>query len=216
MVQTAADAGLSRADRWEDEEDLDVPLWHRRTAFMIRLLKEVLGRRGELRRPIRMLELGCGAMAAEQILASHGLEQIEYIPSDVVPRDHRTLVIDLEHPRFAERVPSVDVCFLGGVLEHLSDPEAVLRGLAGRCRWLLFSYCPRTPGQEGSARRGWKNHLTAAEMKALASSLGGCLIVDDGFDRGVPDPVRTYFVELPVGVDGAPSGGPERALHRGR
>ena len=147
MVQIEADERLFRVDRWREEEDLDVPLWHKRTAHMIRVLREKLSQRGELDRRIRLLELGCGAMAAEQILASHGLDQIEYLPSDVYPRDHRTLVIDLEQPGFVERVPHVDVIMLGGVLEHLVDPRACCAG------WPRAAACcssATAPGPTGS------------------------------------------------------------------
>lgn len=215
MVQTEVDARLQRVERWRDEEDLDVPLWHKRTAFMIRLLKRYLGERGGLERPIRMLDLGCGAMAAEQILATHGLDQIDYIPSDVFPRDHRTLVIDLEQPGFAERLPRVDVCFLGGVLEHVSDPAAVLRGLAAHCRWLFFSYCSRVRREDAPARRSWKSHLTESQMEALASGLGRSVIVDRGFDGPATEPVVTYFVEVRSSPRAGPARAEQGALHAG-
>jgi len=203
MAQTEIDARLQRVERWRDEEDLDVPLWHKRTAFMVRLLKRYLAERAGPERAVRMLDLGCGAMAAEQILATHGLDRVEYIPSDVFPRDHRTLVIDLEQPGFSERLPRVDLCFLGGVLEHLADPTAVLRGLAGHCRWLFFSYCPRVRKQDMAVRRGWKNHLTESQLEELAATLGPRVIVDRGFDGPPTQPVVTYFVEVGAAPEAA-------------
>lgn len=193
MKHDEADARLYRVDRWR-EEDLDIPLWHERTTFMIRLLRDYLSARGELGNRLRLLELGCGAMAAERVLASEGLEQIEYIPSDVFPRDPRTLVIDLEDPGFVDLIPRVDVILVAGVLEYLSDPRGVLDKLAGQCRYLFYCYCPRADGQDDSERRGWKNHLTEGEMEAIARSIGVEIEVDAGFDCRAPKPVRTYFV----------------------
>ena len=198
--ERTGDPRLYEGVRWQ-KEDLDVPLWHRRTAHMIDLLKQYLSEHGEGEEPQRFLELGCGAMAAERILSVSGMAYFEYIPSDCFPRDHRTLVVDLDDPAFIGRIPQVDVIFIGGVLEYLDDPERVLRVLTGRTRYLFFSYCPRMPDQDVRSRSGWKNHLTEDEIRALAASLGSDLRVDDTFDWEVPKPVRTYFVRVPRPAD---------------
>jgi 2-polyprenyl-3-methyl-5-hydroxy-6-metoxy-1,4-benzoquinol methylase len=197
------DAQLYSIERWRDEP-LDVPLWHARTEHMIALLARQLEARGERGAPLRLLELGCGAMAAERALLRQGLSAIEYLPADCFARDARTLVIDLEDLAAVRRLPRVDIVLLGGVLEYLSDPESVLRALAGRARYLFFSYCPRTPGQSAAARKGWKSHLGEGELERLARSLGEATI-EAGFDARAPKPVRTYFVVTPTARRPAPA-----------
>ncbi|MBW2282531.1 MAG: hypothetical protein JRG82_17475 [Deltaproteobacteria bacterium] len=204
--ERTGDPRLYEVARWREEE-LDMPLWHRRTAHMISLLERYLSAHGEANaeadEPQRLLELGCGAMAAERMLSAGGLAHLEYLPSDCFARDHRTLVLDLNDPDFVAHVPEVTVVLIGGVLEYLDEPERVLRALAGRTRTLFFSYCPRMPDQDERSRRGWKNHLTEDEMRALAHSLGSDLCVDDTFDREAKKPVRTYFVRVPDTTDPA-------------
>ncbi len=193
MTHSAADARLYRVERWQTE-NLDIPLWHERTDHMVALLARYLGARGESTRPLRILELGCGAMAAERALARHGLGHCSYLPADCFARDARTLVIDLDDLAAVRALPAVDVLFVGGVLEYLSDPVAVLRALARRARYLFFSYCPLTPEQTPAARKGWKNHLTAAEVARLCAELGREHEHDAGFSPRAPKPVETWFV----------------------
>ncbi len=202
-----SDSRLYRVERWKDE-NLDVPLWHARSDHMVALLKRYLAERGEDRRPLRLLELGCGAMAAERSLARHGLDRVEYVPADCFPRDPRTVVIDLDRCEDLEQLPRADVGLLGGVLEYLADPIGVLRALAARCRYLFFSYCPRTSDQSPAARKGWKNHFTGEEMERIAESLGERAIVDASFEPRAPKPVRTYFVA--AGDPAARARGPAR------
>ncbi len=190
---TRKDAQLESVERWRDEA-LDVPLWHERTDHMIALLARHLRESGEARSPLSLLDLGCGAMAAERSLARHGLTHVTYVPADCFARDARTRVIDLDDLAAVRLLPRADVLFLGGVLEYLREPAAVLQELARRARILCFSYCPRVPGQAAAARRGWKNHFTETEMERLARSLGSRVEVDSSFDARAPKPVRCYLV----------------------
>jgi 2-polyprenyl-3-methyl-5-hydroxy-6-metoxy-1,4-benzoquinol methylase len=193
MSHSAADARLYQVERWRTE-NLDIPLWHERTEHMVALLARYLHERGEGERALSILELGCGAMAAERALARHGLGHCRYLPADCFARDARTLVIDLEERVAVRALPAVDVLFVGGVLEYLSDPVGVLRELARHARYLFFSYCPRTAAQTPAERKGWKNHLTPAEVHALARELGSEHEHDASFSPRAPKPVETWFV----------------------
>ena len=188
-----ADAHLYRVERWRTE-NLDVALWHERTEHMVALLARYLAERGESARALRILELGCGAMVAERALARHGLGHCQYIPADCFPRDARTLVIDLENRSAVRALPAVDVVFVGGVIEYLADPVAVLRELARRCRYFFFSYCPRSAEQTPAQRKGWKNHFTLAEVERLCAELGREREHEQGFSPRAPKPVATWFV----------------------
>ncbi len=193
MTQSAADARLYQVERWRTE-NLDIPLWHERSDHMVALLARYLGERGERERPLGILELGCGAMAVERALARHGLGHCRYQPADCFARDARTLVIDLDDLAAVRALPAMDVIFVGGVLEYLVDPVAVLRELARRCRYLYFSYCPRSAAQTPADRKGWKNHFTSAEVARLCRELGRESEHDASFSPRAPKPVETWFV----------------------
>ncbi len=195
-------ARLSSIERWQDTQALHVPLWQARTAYMVRLLKRELGARRETSRSLTLVEFGCATMETERALRAEGLGHFEYLPSDCFRRDERTLVGNLEDAAFRRTLPCVDVFFLAGVLEYLEDPVPVLRALAGRSRYLFFSYCPRMPHHDERVRLGWKNHYTEVEMRILARSLGAELCAEGGFDPGAEKPVFTYFVASAASAPG--------------
>ncbi len=94
-----------------------------------------------------------------------------YIPLDVVRRDERTLVVDLNK----QRLPKIDADFVAGlgVLEYLIDLPAVLRQLSRQIPRGLFSYYPleQRPAFDRLAV-GWYNALNTPELLAIMRHSG--------------------------------------------
>lgn len=110
-----------------------------------------------------VLDLGCFRMSLERYLA----DTIAYMPSDIVRRDHRTLICDLN----AEPPPAVeaDVVSALGVLEHLKAPDEVMRRLAEHYPLAVVSYNPLDLVPIGKARRHFLNDLSRDEAARLFS-----------------------------------------------
>lgn len=111
-----------------------------------------------------VLDLGCFRMSLERHLAA----AIAYIPSDLVRRDDRTIVCDLN----AEAPPSVEADLVSalGVLEHLKSPETVMRRLAGTYPVAVVSYNPLDTVPIGKARRHFLNDMSRDQMADLLSA----------------------------------------------
>lgn len=111
-----------------------------------------------------VLDLGCFRMSLEHHLAA----TIAYIPSDLVRRDARTIVCDLN----AEPPPSVDADLVSalGVLEHLKAPADVMRRLAGSYPLAVVSYNPLDLVPIGKARRHFLNDMSRDEATSLFSA----------------------------------------------
>ena len=118
----------------------------------------------------RVLDIGCGCMEMEKALP----EGAVYLPADLLPRDRRTVVCDLNRLDF----PNVDanVGVMLGVLEYLHDPARVLAELAVRLPRLILSYHPADldHGRDRLAH-GWVNRLSSADLVKLASEAGYAL-----------------------------------------
>ncbi|QBR02186.1 hypothetical protein [Paraburkholderia pallida] len=113
-------------------------------------------------------DVGCGMMTLEKYLP----RDVRYVPVDVVRRDVRTIVIDLNK----EALPDLGTdCIVGlGLLEYLFDVPAVLRRIASVYRMALLSYNPVDRISNMSERTGhaWVNHYTEADLEALFSLSG--------------------------------------------
>ncbi|WP_052409799.1 class I SAM-dependent methyltransferase [Paraburkholderia oxyphila] len=108
-------------------------------------------------------DVGCGMMTLENYLP----RDVRYVPVDVVRRDVRTIVIDLNK----EELPDLGTdCIVGlGLLEYLFDVPALLRRIASVYRMALLSYNPLDRISDMSERTGhaWVNHYTEADLEAL-------------------------------------------------
>ncbi|TDW25976.1 hypothetical protein EV128_116149 [Rhizobium azibense] len=121
--------------------------------------------------PNTVLDLGCGNMDLERHLAAGVL----YQPSDIVSRDSRTIVCDLnkgELPDFGASVVS-----MLGVMEYIFEPKALLSELAAKWPRLLMSYCPADldAGRDRAAH-GWFSSLTSAALVSTAREVGYDLV----------------------------------------
>lgn len=147
-------AGETDLARWS-REDCSAPTWRAR----LRRAADYIPAGA------RVLDLGCGDMALESLLPPG----CEYIPSDVMARDARTRVCDVNRGELPDTADA-DVIVALGVLEYVFDLPAFLARLAAARRPVVTSYCPRewTPGVDRRAL-GWANDYGLDELAALAA-----------------------------------------------
>jgi hypothetical protein len=116
--------------------------------------------------PATVIDLGCGAMALERALP----EGITYLPADLVSRDERTILFDMNNGLFPDA--DADIAVALGLLEYAHDPAACMKAFA---RWprLIMSYNP-TDIEDGRDRlkHGWFSNLAVASLINLANEAG--------------------------------------------
>ncbi len=111
-----------------------------------------------------VLDVGCGTMGLERYLDAH------YIPSDVVRRDDRTIVMDYNQE--GPPLIAVDAVAVLGVLEYLHDPGSFLAGL--RARKAVISYCVTDAKAPLTPRRAhaWVNDLSTLDVVNMLQASG--------------------------------------------
>lgn len=111
-----------------------------------------------------VLDVGCGTMGLERYLDTC------YIPSDVVRRDDRTIVMDYNQ----EGPPAIEVDAVAvlGVLEYLHDPGSFLAGLRA-CK-AVISYCVTDAKAPLQPRRAhaWVNDLSTLDVADMLQASG--------------------------------------------
>lgn len=115
-----------------------------------------------------VLDLGCGTMALERMLTPG----VKYVPCDVVARDGRTILCDLNREP-PPRVPVQAVACLG-LVSYLFNPAAVLAQLAWSYRVALVSYATAdlTPDAQERRSNGWFNDYTKADLESCFTENG--------------------------------------------
>jgi hypothetical protein len=122
-------------DRWSNRESFP-PQW----AYRASLAAQMIAAHS------RVLDIGAGAMDLEKVLP----EGCEYQPSDLVSRDERTIVCDLNKGEFPQGA-AADVVTVLGVLEYITEPLELLRKVRALNRPLVCSYSITDGGaQEGA------------------------------------------------------------------
>lgn len=141
-------------ERWVALAAPEGELWSARAA----LAAEILGKQRAV------VDLGCGTMTLERYLAKSTL----YRPVDVVSRDARTVICDLN----AELPPKLDasavVCL--GLLEYLVDPARLMQELLKQYGTCVISYCisdSSKPMPEPRRSHAWFNEFSRAETEKL-------------------------------------------------
>lgn len=114
-------------------------------------------------------DIGCGDMAVEDLLRGGS-----YHPLDLVRRDHRTTVVDLNTAPIPEVfLARIDHALLLGVLEYLAKPEDVLRRLSDAGITLVCSYqLAEYSSREVRRREGWFHAYDAAGFPTLLRRCG--------------------------------------------
>jgi len=114
-----------------------------------------------------VIDLGCGMMTLERYL----YPSITYIPVDIVRRDHRTHVVDLNR----EPLPNIEAdCLVGlGLLEYIFDVGALIDAMT-KYRNLVISYKPIELVPDRAFRRGhaWVNDFGVVEIESLFANQG--------------------------------------------
>lgn len=155
-TQRMRDQGASDEARWSAPANLK-SAWATRAAIVAGLIPD----------GSTVLDLGCGAMDLGKQLG----DRAHYIPADLVARDERTLIIDLNQGLFPD--VQADVVTLLGVIEYIHAPETLLIEMAKRWPHAIVTYNPADL-DVGRKRRahGWFNDLTSAGFVSLAARAG--------------------------------------------
>jgi hypothetical protein len=107
-------------------------------------------------------DLGCGGMTLEPYL----LPSQTYVPVDIVARDDRTIILDLEKDDLSGI--AADACVLLGVVSYLFDVPAVLVKLHAAFDRIVLSYHVCAVDEiDSRLENGWVNHFRYDELKAL-------------------------------------------------
>ena len=124
----------------------------------------------------KLLDIGCGQMTIEQYLP----KDCEYVPHDLIARDQRTLVHDLNKSEFPSLNGATHVTVLG-VLEYLNDPEGFWIWLAKSGARVILSYAPIHPSFSIERRRsmGWFNDFSKQEIVTMAEKAGFALVAEE-------------------------------------
>ena len=167
-------------ERWSQRESF-APQWAHRAGLAAQLVSAYA----------RVLDIGCGAMDLERALP----EGCVYQPSDLVRRDERTLVCDLNGGEFPSEAQA-DVVTMLGVLEYLREPLDVLRKVRALGVPLVCSYSitDRRP-QMDRPSQGWINSFDFAALQALMRQAGFRLQ-----HRLFVDPLQDLFKWVPDDV----------------
>jgi hypothetical protein len=164
-------------ERWSRRESLS-PNWGYRAGVAAQMISAYS----------RVLDIGCGAMDLERVLP----EGCVYQPCDLVPRDERTIVCDLNRGEFPEAV-NADVVTMLGVLEYVLEPIDVLLKIRALNRPLVCSYSitDRRPSMD-RASQGWINSFDFGSLQALMQRAGFRLLC-----RQEIDPLQDIFKWVP-------------------
>lgn len=146
----------------------------------------------------RVLDIGCGAMKLEQRLPFG----CSYTPCDVVRRDGRTIVADLNTDGIPEMaLAECDLVVMLGVWEYLFQPSAVLTALARSKKTVLCSYCTVDSTTHLDRRAlGWVNDFSLAEFVQFVHD-GGYRVAQ----QVQVDQLQTLFKLTPQNQDTQPA-----------
>ncbi|MCE9522223.1 MAG: class I SAM-dependent methyltransferase [Alphaproteobacteria bacterium] len=145
--------------RWSDAKQLE-PAWEARAVMA-----------GDfVHAGTRVLDIGCGAMALERHLPFG----CTYQPCDIVARDARTIVADLNTQGIpAAAVTAADLVVMLGVWEYIYKPEELFAAFARTGKPILCSYCDTGSTAHLDRRAlGWVNDFALEEFLNIARAHG--------------------------------------------
>jgi len=124
-------------------------------------------------------DVGCGAMAVERFLP----ENCTYLPFDIMKRDERTVVVDLNvDPVLPDFKADLIVCL--GVIEYLFNGRDVLQAMLGRAPRMILTYTPRKDESIAMREtRSWVVHSGVREFEAMVEESGWRIVERPVFDE---------------------------------
>jgi hypothetical protein len=160
---------LTDMDRWANPSQLE-PTWEARAIFA----------KDFITAGAKVMDIGCGAMKLERHLPFG----CSYVPCDLVARDDRTVVADLNETGIPEKhVTEADLIVMLGVWEYLYKPDEIFSAFAKTGKPILCSYCARElTAHLDRGALGWVNDFSLPEFLELARSNGYRLAVQKQID----------------------------------
>lgn len=144
--------------RWSDQKQLELA-WNARARIAAEFVPA----------GAKVFDIGCGAMAVEGYLP----KSCSYFPCDVVARDERTVVCDLNVDPVPAAAKKCDRVTMLGVLEYLYEPTNFLSQLRQIGKPAIVSYCPVDWTQHLDRRAlGWVNDLSLNELDSAFKNAG--------------------------------------------
>ena len=144
-------------ERWKHIDQEGTAAWDERAGVAASMLDDVAS----------VLDLGCGLMYLER----HLREGVRYLPVDVVARDGRTILVDLN----VTPLPALDAdCAVAlGLLEYLHNVPGLLREMA-KYRRVVVSYSPmeKLPDLAERQAHAWVSHLSESALEAAFADTG--------------------------------------------
>lgn len=121
LLADATDGQSSLIYRWENLGNKESDVWSNRAYEAAKLTGEVKS----------VVDVGCGMMTLERFLNPH----VDYIPVDIVSRDERTYVVDINR----SKLPVFDAeCVAAlGLLEYIYDVDKFMDSVARYGRVVL-------------------------------------------------------------------------------
>ena len=161
MTMAAIAARRTLIERWETLALESTGAWEPRAHRAASLLKGIGS----------VVDFGCGGMTLERFLPPG----TRYLPVDVVRRDSRTVVIDLNE-KLSFDIPA-EAAVAIGLLEYLFDVPLFLTHLGHLYPLLVCSYNPADmPGASlNRPSHGWVNAFTRTELESIFASCGYCI-----------------------------------------
>ncbi len=158
LTQESINERRTLLERWATLDNAEGEHWNARSALASKWLEDQTS----------LTEFGCGMMYLEKYLKSGQ----RYCPSDVVRRDARTIVCDLNK----ESIPttSTSAVVMLGVLEYIFDAPRVLAEAAHQYQTMVVSYCvtDAPDGPEDRREHAWVNAFSTSEIEAIFSDAG--------------------------------------------
>ena len=161
----------SNFERWRDLSQVQSETWDYRAAWAALSLSGCH----------TVVDIGCGHMGLERYLS----DGTAYIPVDIVQRDTRTTVIDLNSAHPDAMTFRGDGVALLGLIEYLYEPTQLLSAISKSFRWGAITYCVTDliGDRDDRASHGWVNHFSKTDIQAMFATFGWAIVSADRLDK---------------------------------